>query len=272
MSPTNMMASDLVCRTCPKCGEAIEHIVVMLGAKKKVPVACQCAVSEYRERQLRQANMDKLRKLDSLKRLSLMDESAKRCTFEAWQMNQNNRGLYEIGINYCKNWQEMKRENVGMMLHGAPGIGKSYLSFCIANELLKQLVPVIAISSIGLINKIYDSYKTYGEDGEAQIIQQLNMASLLILDDLGAEHEGKTGKEKQIIYSLLDARVRAQLPTIITTNLTPEQLKVKLTGNDEVARAYDRIVEACPQIKVNGTSQRVEKARHKLEILKGLVS
>lgn len=216
--------------------------------------------------------MDKLRKLDSLKKLSLMDASFEKCTFDNWKFDENNKSLYKLGKAYCNDWEHMKNKNIGMLLHGTPGTGKSYLSFCIANELLSRLVPVIATSSINLINKIYESYKSYGEDGEIEIINQINAASLIILDDLGAEHEGRTGKEKQIIYSLIDARVRSQLPIIITTNLTPEQLRVKLTGTDNVSRTYDRIVEACTTIEVKGTSKRVSKAKEKLEIIKGLVS
>lgn len=149
-----------------------------------------------------------------------------------------------------------------------PGAGKSYMSFCIANELLSKGIPVIATSSINLINKIYESYRNYGDEGEVEIINQLKNASLLVLDDLGAEHDGRTGKEKQIIYSVIDLRIRANKPTIITTNLTPKQLEAKLTGTDGVTRTYDRIIEACPPIEVTGKSRRIEKHITKWILLK----
>jgi len=37
----------------------------------------------------------------------------------------------------------MKKENIGLLIWGPPGTGKSYFSFCIANDLLKEMVPVI---------------------------------------------------------------------------------------------------------------------------------
>jgi len=37
----------------------------------------------------------------------------------------------------------MKKENIGLLIWGPPGAGKSYFSFCIANDLLKEMVPVI---------------------------------------------------------------------------------------------------------------------------------
>lgn len=272
ISQTNTQDSDLACKVCEQCGEPLEHIINFLGKAKKVPIACKCAVEKYNANLLRAENMDKQRKLYSLKKISLMDSSFERCTFSNWEFDENNKGLYEFGKRYCDNWPEMKRKNIGLLFHGNPGTGKSYVSFCIANELLRQYIPVIATSSINIINKIYESYRSYGEEGEAEIINQINKASLVIIDDLGAEHDGRTGKAKQIIYSLIDNRIRGQMPLIITTNLTPEQLKQKLTGDDGVCRTYDRIVEACQLIEVRGTSRRASKAREKQQIIKGLVS
>lgn len=272
ISQTNTQDSDLACKVCEQCGEPLEHIINFLGNAKKVPIACKCAVEKYNANLLRAENMDKIRKLDSLKKISLMDSSFEKCTFSNWELDENNKGLYELGKRYCENWTQMKRDNVGMLFYGSPGTGKSFISFCIANELLSQYIPVIATSSINIINKIYESYKSFGEDGEIEIINQINSASLVVIDDLGAEHDGRTGKEKQIIYSLIDARIRAQLPLIITTNLTQEQLKKKLTGSDGVCRTYDRIVEACAMIEVKGSSRRIAKAMKKQEIIRGLVS
>lgn len=271
MMKTNTQGLGSKCQICDKCGAPKEHTLKILGQVKKVPVACKCEISEYNRRNEEAENMDKLRRLDSLKKYSLMDATFEQCTFDNWKLDESNKVWYKLGKKYCEEWQEMKHKNIGMLLHGEPGTGKTYLSFCIANELLKQFVPVIATSSINVINKIYESYGSYGDEGEVDIINQFKNASLVILDDLGAEHEGKTGKEKQIIYSLLDARIRSQLPTIITTNLRPEQLKRKLTGSDGVARTYDRIVEVCPRIEITGKAYRIEKAKEKLNIVRDLV-
>ncbi len=265
-----MQGSDLTCRTCNKCGTPKEYVLNVLGQVKKVPIACKCESEEYVKRNEKAEQLNKLKRLESLKRYSLMDAMFQKCTFENWKMDENNKVWYRLGKKYCEEWKSMKRDNVGMLLHGATGTGKSYLSFCIANELLKQGVPVIATSSINLINKVYESYSSYGDEGEVDIINQFKNASLVVLDDLGAEHEGRTGKEKQIIYSLIDDRIRLQLPIIITTNLTPEQLKKKLTGADGVTRTYDRIIEACPQIEITGKLYRVEKAKEKLNIIRNL--
>lgn len=270
MSQTNTKDSDLKCQICSKCGAPKEYIVKLFGSSKKVPIACKCESESYAKKEEEATKRDKMRKLESLKRYSLMDASFEQCTFENWETDEHNQIWYKLGQRYCDEWQSMKSENIGMLLHGEPGRGKSYLSYCIANRLIQQGVPVIATSSINIINKVYESYST-GEEGEADILNQFKNASLVVLDDLGAEHEGKTGKEKQIIYSLIDTRIRQQLPTIITTNLTMDQLKNKLTGTDGIARTYDRIIEACPAIEITGRAYRIEKAKVKLNRIRDLV-
>lgn len=261
---------DLKCQICSKCNTPNEHVIDIAGVKRKVAMMCKCQKENYEKRIEEEANKEHIRRLEKLRRYSLMDEKFKASTFESWEQDSDNKLLFKICKNYCENWKEMKRENVGMLLYGKPGTGKSYMSFCIANELLSKGVPVIATSSINLINKIYESYRNYGDEGEVETINQLKNASLLVLDDLGAEHDGRTGKEKQIIYSVIDSRIRANKPTIITTNLTPKQLESKLTGTDGVTRTYDRIIEACPPIEVTGKSRRIEKAYHKMDLIKKL--
>lgn len=250
-------------RICSVCEKKQEMIVNFLDTKKKVPVMCKCQEEEYELKKEEDLKKQKQLRLEKLRKYSLMDESFKSCTFDSFEVDDNNRKLFKIAKNYTKKWTEMKADGIGLMFYGPPGIGKSYMSFCIANDLIDRLVPVIAISTISLINRIYDSYGKWGDQGEIEIINSLNNADLLVLDDLGAEHSSRNGKEKQIIYSVIDGRSRNKKPTIVTTNLDLLQLKEKLTGTDGIARTYDRLVEVCQPIEVKGQSRRVISARKK---------
>lgn len=256
---------------CPKCKGKRRMIINILGKDRKVPVLCPCKKEEYERQRLIDENKEKQYRLRRLREHSLMDESFKSCTFENWKHDDSNKKMYKIGMAYCNRWQEMKSKNMGFTFFGPPGTGKTYLSFCIANRLIKSYVPVIAISTIGIISRIYDSYKRYGMQGEVQIINSLKDANLLILDDLGAEYTSKSGKEKQIIYSILDARYRDKKPVIVTTNLNLVQLKEKLRGIDCVDRTYDRLLELAPPVEIKGKSKRVIVGKEKTKILKNLL-
>jgi len=256
--------------TCPICGEATTMEIEILGQRRVVPRMCACKREEYRKQEEENENRQKKLRLERLRQYSLMDKRFEEYTFENFRIDEDNRKLYKMAIRYCQRWDEMKRKNVGFLFYGPPGTGKTYLAFCIANELLKREVPVIAMSTIGLLNKIKETYNKYGQESEIDIINIFKNASLLVLDDLGAENDSGWVKEK--LYEIIDSRYRDGKPMIVTTNLTLEQLKNKLTGEDGVTRTYDRLIEMCYPVLIQGESKRVRKAREKDNIIRDLLS
>ncbi len=264
---TSELQSDI--EICTKCGSKKELVINISGETRKVPCLCKCESEKRDKLQKIEEQRQKIIRLEKLRSYSLMGKQFESCTFENFQISNQNKGMYKLGKNYCKNWTEMKEKNMGLLLYGPPGTGKTFLAFCIANELLNNTVPVVAISSIGLLNKIKETYRSFGREGEAEVINNLKNASLLILDDLGAENNTDWAKEK--IYEIIDSRYRDKKPCIITTNLTREGLKQKLTGADGVSRTYDRIIEMCYPIQIQGRSRRAGTAKEKENIIKELL-
>lgn len=269
MTRTLELGLDSEIPICPICGKPLQAKIEILGMIRVVPVMCECKKKEYEEEEKRREIEQQRLRLERLRSYSLMDEKFRECTFENFVVDEDNEKYYKLALNYCRRWQEMKEKNVGFLLWGAPGTGKTYLAFCIANKLIEQFVPVIAISSISFLNMLKQYYNSYGQESEAEIIAMFRNASLLILDDLGAENE--TGWAKEKLYELIDFRYRDKKPLIVTTNLTPEQLKQKMTQQDKVPRTYDRLIEMCYPIEIKGKSRRIEKAREKENIIKSLL-
>lgn len=253
---------------CEKCGEPIYAQINDLI----LPKNCKCRreyIKQCQEEEEQEKVREQQRRLDKIKEFSMMDEQFYSCTFENYKVDKDNEKLYKFALKYCDHWEQMLEENIGVMFLGSQGIGKSYTSFAIANRLMSQFVPVIAISTIGLLERIKMTYKKFGDEGETEILNQLSNAKLLILDDLGAENDTAWVKEK--LYEIIDNRDRQGKPLIVTTNLTKDQLQSKLTGTDGVNRTYDRLIKMCQPIEVKGSSKRIEEAKRKEELLKKIL-
>lgn len=265
----NTQESESVTRICKNCKTPKETIIEAFGKKIKVPIMCKCEEEKYNKYKEQEAVQDKIYRLEKLRNYSLMGKQFESCTFENFEIDSTNKQFFNIAKRYADKFNEIKKENIGLLLFGPPGTGKTYLAFCIANELLNNITPVIAISSIGLLNRIKDTFNRFGDKGEVEIINSLKNADLLVLDDLGAENN--TNWAKETIYEIIDSRYRDGKPIIITTNLALNQLKEKMTSGDGVYRTYDRIIEMCTPIEVKGKARRVETAKDKQNLLKDLL-
>lgn len=216
------------------------------------------------EKEEKERNQERQLRLKQLFTNSLMDERFKKETFENWDFNKGNKGLYKIGTKYCENFKKAKEEGLGLLLYGNPGNGKTYLSNSIANNLLLRYVTVISVSINALLQRIQKTYNSYGKEGEDQIIMSLSNADLLIIDDLGTEQNTEWSKTK--IYNIIDSRYRNGLPVIVSTNKSIDDLKEIYEE-----RTVDRLFEMCTPYLVSGESIRKVKAREKTELLKEIL-
>ena len=103
----------------------------------------------------------------------------------------------------------MRSENLGLLLWGGVGTGKSFLAGCIANALVEQEVPVRMTNFARILNELNGSFS-----GRNEVIDKLCRYPLLIIDDFGMERGTEYALEQ--IYSIVDSRYRSQKPLIVT--------------------------------------------------------
>lgn len=114
-----------------------------------------------------------------------------------------------------------------LMLLGNAGLGKTHAALAIAGRALEKGFDVIYVSSPDFFAKLEALH--FGldpNDEEATLLQTATAADLLILDDLGTEFNSSF--LISTLYSLLNNRLGAGLPTIVTTNITDGTLLEKL--------------------------------------------
>ena len=147
---------------------------------------------------------------------------------------------------YVENFTTMRDRGQGLLLFGKVGCGKTYYAAAIANALLDRGYSVRFTNFARIANELGATFD------KQDIFDELNSYSLLVLDDLAAER--KTEYMAEVVYNVIDARYRAGLPVIITTNLTRNELLRPETITER--RIYDRILEKCAAVEVKNENRR----------------
>lgn len=141
---------------------------------------------------------------------------------------------------YSEKFKKALEGNIGILMSGLPGTGKTFYANCIANEIQTKGYTVLSFNLSGYLRKIQEDYSNKRDfvSEEEKLLQAVKESDLLIIDDLGSEKLSDWGMEK--IYNLIDERYKANKPVIITTNLDKDGLEehLMLNGSDKL---LDRI-------------------------------
>jgi DNA replication protein DnaC len=127
---------------------------------------------------------------------------------------------------------------IGLLLSGPVGSGKTFLAACIANVLLVKQYKVLFLVVPDLLDELRASFSAKSETSEADLLDIARTVPILILDDLGAHNYTEWSRNR--IYSILNYRMNEQLPTIITTNLNFDEIEQHLGE-----RTCSRLLQMC---------------------------
>ena len=238
---------------CGKCGKRKQKLITLTrnGAEVPmvVPVMCKCKSDAYKQQKARDEQEKEMEAISKLRKESLMDSRFRSISFKNFVLNQYNEKCFRLCKRYATAFDKMMEKNMGLLMYGGVGTGKTFAAACIANYLLDQKIPVVMISFIKLLEMLEKST-------DNDIIQNLQSAKLLVLDDLGAERRTSYALEK--VYNIIDAQYRSKLPVILTTNLTMDEMMDAESMQYE--RIYDRIFEMCYPLEFKGMSWRKKAA------------
>lgn len=232
------------------------------GREIIVPCICKCKVEENKRKEEEEKMRQEMQRLERLKASSLMDAKLKTARLDGYQVDGDNQKIYNLAGNYVKRFDEMYEKRQGLLFWGTVGTGKSYTAACIANELLNQMIPVVMTSFVKILQNIQGN-----PDEEERIMAGLNVAKLLIIDDLGAERSTDYALEK--VYNIIDNRYLSGKPLILTTNMTLKDMQE--SEDIRYRRIYDRIFEMCFPVRFAGRSWREKAASKRFDAMKNLM-
>ena len=236
---------------CNRCHTARQSRFELFGKIRTVNCLCQCMAEERDRQEEERKQREFMTRIMSNRAVGFPDKELLNCTFGL------DDGTMPVITNamkaYVEHFPTFKKNGKGLLLYGDVGTGKTFFAACVVNALIDKGYPCLMTNFSRLTNQIAGMW-----EGKQEYIDSLNLFSLVAIDDLGVERDTEYMSEN--VTTIIDSLYRAKMPMIITSNYTPKQL----TESCEIRkkRVYDRMLERCHPVKVNGTSRRKEMGRN----------
>lgn len=228
--PTTPSNTDVKCPLCFDRG-----IIV----KDDIAYPCSCMQQKKMENQFRHARMAR----------GLLN-----CRFENFRqdyyrsLNSQDKSFIENASKAFKASQDFVQQclveprGLGLLFIGPVGSGKTFLAASIANALMEKEKKVLFLVVPDLLDELRATYKT--EVNEIDLLDAAREIPILILDDLGAHNY--TDWTRNRIYSIINYRLNEELPTVITSNLSLEEMEEYLG-----ARTTSRLIQSSRIFRLN---------------------
>jgi len=155
-------------------------------------------------------------------------------------------------VDYCKTFiKEFHTTYRNLLFYGETGVGKTFLTNCIAKELLEKSYSVLYLSAIDFSTILADvTFNSKNLSAESKAVSShIYECDLLIIDDLGTEVTNSIKSSN--LFNCLDKRLSNKKSTIISTNLTPK--KISEIYSD---RIFSRIIGSYTCFKIFGEDIR----------------
>ncbi|WP_029323352.1 ATP-binding protein [Butyrivibrio sp. AE3004] len=203
---------------------------------------CVCFKQKIIERLYAQSNINKLAEEANF---SLMSD-------QYYQGEDLERflGAVKTSKDFIKNFESLYPN---LLFYGTVGTGKSFLSICIAKEILEMGHSVLYFSAASLFSLIQSNSFDFKKSEELRtLFDDLYNTDLLIIDDLGTEHVTNTSIPQ--LFTCINERMNRNKSTIITTNFSLDDIKSMYSE-----RVSSRIASSYHLCKLTGKDIRIMK-------------
>ncbi len=132
------------------------------------------------------------------------------------------RTIMEHNLKICRSYAfSFSAAGGNLLFNGSTGLGKTFLSACIARAVADRGYSVVYETASHLFTKL-EKAKFSPSDESLQEAEKFRTCDLLILDDLGTEMPGQF--VTAALYSLINDRLLGNKPMIISTNLNIDEI------------------------------------------------
>ena len=245
---------------CGKCHTRKQTAIELFGEMKIAPCICKCRADELKAEEEARKQREHFDRVMRMRTVGFPEKAMSTWTFA--NDDGSNPKMSNAMRKFVDNFPTFQKEGKGLLLFGTVGTGKTFLAACVANALIDMGIPCLVTNFARIANEVQGMF-----EGKQEYYDNLNKFPLLVIDDLSAER--KTEYMQEIVFNVIDARYRANLPLIVTTNLTREEL---LHPSDlTYQRIFSRLFEMCTPIEVSGKDRRQKALREDIGKYKDLL-
>lgn len=190
-----------------------------------------------------------------------LPKDLKNATFESFEVTKRRQEALEKAMTFIESFIENpKGFHKGLYLHGAFGVGKTYLLGAVAHELSEQGYPSTIVHFPTFAVEMKNSI---GKNTTEDKLDSFKRAKLLMIDDIGADSMSSWIRD-DVLGVILQYRMQEELPTFFTSNfnmnqLENEHLTISQRGENEPLKArriMERIRFLSEEVEMSGENRR----------------
>ncbi len=216
------------CEVCKDTGVAGEQVCKCYQKRRNEELLAECGMQK-----------DKMATFDKFDTSNIADKT------QAKSLETIKNKL----VDWADRYPNIKKQNI--IIRGTTGVGKTFLTECLANYLSGKGFSVCFLTAFEM-NNLMQKYHTTFDSSKNAILSPLIHSEFLFIDDLGTEPMLKN-VTLNYLYLIISEREKLKKPLIITTNLTPDSLMHRYEE-----RIYSRLSNnnICAKFHITGKDLR----------------
>ncbi len=240
--PENYLEPIYDCPVCQDTG--------YVGTEK-----CKCFIEQMINSLYMQSNLKNILSKENFDTFSMEYYSRELVAGRQFSPYDNMSKIIQKSHQFIDRFELMKNQRGNILIYGETGLGKTFLTNCIAKELLDKNHSVLYLSSNELFENILAGYFMQQKFELEDLYKYIYNCELLIIDDLGTELTNSFVQSQ--LFEIINKRELSGLSTLISTNLAMKQLRDKYSE-----RIMSRIVANYTVFNIYGDNIRYQKRKN----------
>ncbi len=228
--------------TCPLCEDTGS-----IGQER-----CSCFRDKLINQLYLQSNLTNILEKENFNTFSLDYYSKEMLAGYDFSPYDNIVNILSSAKNFVDNFSKSSSHRGNIFIYGEVGLGKTFLTNCIAKEILEKGHQVFYLSANELFQNILSPYLMGQEKDLAELYKYVYNCELLIIDDLGTELINSFTVTN--LFEIINKRNIQGRSTLISSNLGLKDLRIKYSE-----RIISRIIESYTVFNIYGENIRYQK-------------